>query len=130
MSYSYRATNVQSIFNAFENTCTVYSSKVKVKTDNELWLDRINMISINEFQHTSSGWYGQVYKIKVKTEPNEFAVKFVSDTEMILKHARYTRISFSAIIQPSIDYVFGINFEGLNFLHQRNICIPQYNKAG
>ena len=60
-----KATNIQAILNAF----TKYVLKMlNGKTENELWLEKINMIPPTEFQLIGSGGYGQVYKIKVKTE--------------------------------------------------------------
>ena len=47
------------------------------KTENELWLEKINMIPPTEFQIIGSGVYGKVYKIKVTPEARELAVKIV-----------------------------------------------------
>ena len=69
-----KAINIQSILNAFAKHVL---QKLKGKTENELWLEKINMIPESEFQHIGSGGYGQVYKIKVKTESKELAVKIV-----------------------------------------------------
>ena len=70
-----KAINIQSILNAFKE----YVLKMlNGKTENELWLERINLIPENEFQFIGSGGYGKVYKIKVKTESSELAVKIVT----------------------------------------------------
>ena len=45
------------------------------KTENELWLDKINQIPKDEFEFIGSGGYAKVYKIKIQTEL--FAVKIV-----------------------------------------------------
>ena len=75
-----KAINIQSILNAFMK----YVLKMlKGKTDNELWLEKINMIPETEFQIIGSGGYGQVYKIKVKTESKELAVKIVKGCRKI-----------------------------------------------
>ena len=47
------------------------------KTDNELWLNRINLIPENEYKLIGAGGYGRVYKIKMKAELTELAVKIV-----------------------------------------------------
>lgn len=44
------------------------------KTDSEYWLEKINLLQKNDFQHIGSGGFGQVFKIKLETE---FAVKIV-----------------------------------------------------
>ena len=69
-----QATNIQAVLNAFAK----YVIKMlNGKTENELWLEKINMIPPTEFQIIGSGGFGQVYKIKVKTESRELAVKIV-----------------------------------------------------
>ena len=69
-----QATNIQAVLNAFAK----YVRKVlNGKTENELWLEKINMIPPTEFQHLGSGAYGQVFKIKLENEPRELAVKIV-----------------------------------------------------
>ena len=68
----------QQIFNPFSMLSkNIFFKMLKGKTDNELWLERINKIPETEFQLIGSGGYGKVYKIKVKTESKEFAVKMV-----------------------------------------------------
>ena len=42
-----------------------------------MWLERLNLIPLNEFEHIGGGGYGQIYKIKMKTELTELAVKIV-----------------------------------------------------
>ena len=69
-----KAINVQSIFTAF----TDYLLKMlNERTENELWLEKINLIPLNDFQYVGGGGYGQVYKIKIKTELTDLAVKIV-----------------------------------------------------
>ena len=71
---TYKAINVQSILTAFQNYVL---TMLNGRTENELWLERINQIPSNEFEHIGGGGYGQVFKIKMKTELNNLAVKIV-----------------------------------------------------
>ena len=73
-TFSCKAITVQSILTAFMNYVLKMSNG---KTDNELWLKRINLIPANEFHLIGGGGYGQVYKIKMQTELTELAVKIV-----------------------------------------------------
>ena len=69
-----KAINIQSILTEY----TKYVLKMlNGKTENEMWLEKINQIPINEFENIGGGGYGQVYKIKMKTELTELAVKIV-----------------------------------------------------
>ena len=69
-----KAINIQSILTAFKNyVLKMLNGKIK----NELWQERINQIPLNEWELIGSGGYGQVYKIKMKTDLNELAVKIV-----------------------------------------------------
>ena len=47
-----------------EGFTTYVIERLGGRTDNELWLEKINKIPQNEFQYVGSGGYGQVYKIK------------------------------------------------------------------
>ena len=48
------------------------------KTENELWLERINQIPENEFELIGSGGYGKYTKLKLKqNHQNHVAVKIV-----------------------------------------------------
>ena len=47
------------------------------RTENEWWLEKFKLIPLNEYKHIGGGGYGQVYKIKMKTESSELAVKIV-----------------------------------------------------
>ena len=69
---TFKAINIQSILTAFAK-----SVNENVKPDDELWLEKINLLSSNEFEYIGGGGYGQVYKIKLKAEVTELAVKIV-----------------------------------------------------
>ena len=71
-----KAINIQSILTAFAK---YVQEMLLEKPDNEVWLERINQIPENEFELIGAGGFGQVYKIKMKTESSEssFAVKIV-----------------------------------------------------
>ena len=70
-----QAINIQSVLNAYKE----YVLKMlQGRTENELWLERINQIPENNFRFIGSGGYGRVYKIKLDKESScEFAVKIV-----------------------------------------------------
>ena len=69
-----KAINIQSILTEFAK----YVLKMlNGRTENEMWQERINAIPLIRFQHIGGGGYGQVYKVKLKTELNELAVKIV-----------------------------------------------------
>ena len=44
---------------------------------NKVWLEKINLIPVNEFHIIGGVGYGKVYKIKMQTELTELAVKIV-----------------------------------------------------
>ena len=49
------------------------------KTENELWLERMNQMPKNELQLIGSGGFGKVYKFKEKSSSEtHVAVKIVS----------------------------------------------------
>ena len=57
--------NSGSILDAF---ITFITEKLGDRTENELWLEKINQIPQNEYEYVGSGGNGQVYKIKIQTE--------------------------------------------------------------
>ena len=62
-----KAINIKFIIEGFK---TYVNENLGGKTENELWLEKINLIPHNELlsQYIGSGGYGHVYKIKIQTE--------------------------------------------------------------
>ena len=71
------AITIGSVFEAFK---TFITEKLGGRTENELWLEKIEHIPKNEFQLIGSGGFGKVYKIKERNNSNKtfVAVKVVS----------------------------------------------------
>ena len=63
-----KAVHIRFILKGFM-TYEVFKRKIRWgRTENELWLEKINQIPQNEYEYVGSGGYGQVYKIKIQTE--------------------------------------------------------------
>ena len=71
---THKATNIQSILNAFKVYIT---EKCGGKTENELWLERIDQIPKDELQIIGIGGFGKVFKFK-ENNGSVLAVKIVS----------------------------------------------------
>ena len=73
---THKATNIKIVLNAFQ---AYVVEQLGGKTENELWLERMNQMPKNELQLIGSGGFGRVYKFKEKSESEtHVAVKIVS----------------------------------------------------
>ena len=71
-----QAINIQSILNEYKQYVL---EMLQGRTENELWLERINQIPEKDFHIIGSGGYGRVCKIKFDNESCELAIKIVTD---------------------------------------------------
>ena len=73
---THKATNIKHVLDAFQ---AYVMEQLGGKSENELWLERMNQMPKNELQLIGSGGFGKVYKIKEKSSSETLvAVKIVN----------------------------------------------------
>ena len=101
-----KAINVRSILTEY----TKYVLKMlNGRTENEWWLEKLKLIPLDEYKHIGGGGYGQVYKINLKRELTELAVKIVQDnnTSQVLALEKEYAMVTSLDNHPRIVQFFG-----------------------
>ena len=82
---SHKATNIKSVLDAFQ---AYVMEQLGGKSENELWLERMNQMPKNELQLIGSGGFGKVYKMKEKSSSETLvAVKIVSGIGSLNEYA-------------------------------------------